>query len=89
MGYSVPSFELICNAYGIPYTKIKSIEELEQVVIAPGFSLIDLQFPEGALITPKTEMNRFIHDQFPYIQDNSISELPYAYPKRPNMVGEK
>jgi acetolactate synthase-1/2/3 large subunit len=89
MGYSVPSFELICNAYGIPYTRIKSIEELEQVVIAPGFSLIDLQFPEGALITPKTEMNRFIHDQFPYIQDNSISELPYAYPKRPNMVGEK
>jgi acetolactate synthase-1/2/3 large subunit len=89
MGYSVPSFELICNAYGIPYTKIKSIEELEQVVIAPGFSLIDLQFPEGALITPKTEMNRFIHDQFPYIQDNSISELPYAYPKRPDMVGEK
>jgi acetolactate synthase-1/2/3 large subunit len=89
MGYSVPNFELICNAYGIPYTRIKSIEELEQVVIAPGFSLIDLQFPEGALITPKTEMNRFIHDQFPYIQDNSISELPYAYPKRPDMVGEK
>jgi acetolactate synthase-1/2/3 large subunit len=88
MGYSVPSFELICNAYGIPYTRIKSIEELQKVVIAPGFSLIDLQFPEGALITPKTEMNRFIHDQFPYIQDNSISELPYAYPKRPNMVGE-
>ena len=89
IGYSVPDFELISKAYGIPYIRIKSIEELESMPIISGFSLVDLQFPEGALITPKTEMNRFIHDQFPYIDDNSIAELPYKYPKHPNMIGEK
>jgi acetolactate synthase-1/2/3 large subunit len=89
IGYSVPDFGLLCRAYGIPYTRITTIEELELMPIASGFSLVDLQFPEGALITPKTEMNRFIHDQFPYLEDNSIAELPYGYPKHPNMIGEK
>ena len=88
IGYSVPDFELICKAYGIPYTRINTIEELKIMPIASGFSFVDLQFPEGSLITPKTEMNRFIHDQFPYIRDNSIADLPYTYPKHPNMIGE-
>lgn len=88
VGYSVPDFELICKAYGIPYTRINTLEELKTMPIASGFSFVDLQFPEGSLITPKTEMNRFIHDQFPYIRDNSIANLPYTYPKHPNMIGE-
>jgi hypothetical protein len=28
-------------------------------------------------------MNRFIHDQFPYIQDDSIANLKFDYPDRP------
>jgi len=41
----------------------------------------------NSLITPKTEMDRFIHDQFPYPSDNLISSLPYNYPKNPSKLG--
>jgi acetolactate synthase-1/2/3 large subunit len=83
-GYSVPDFSKIVNAYGISYQKITSHEELEEIKLPKGAAVIDLIFPENALITPKVEMNRFIHDQFPYIEDNSISRLPFDYPERPS-----
>jgi hypothetical protein len=57
---------------------------LAELDIPEGPAIIDLQLPSGALITPKTEMNRFIHDQFPYIIDESISNLPFDYPDRPS-----
>ena len=49
--------------------------------------IIDIVLDENSLITPKTEMNRFIHDQFPYIEDSSINELPFPYPKHPSELG--
>jgi hypothetical protein len=40
----------------------------------------------GALITPKTEMDRFIHDQFPYTNSEVIKLLPYGYPEKPSQM---
>lgn len=83
-GYSQPDFEKIAAAYGFPYISIRSESELENLVIPDGYAIIDLLLPAESLITPKTEMNRFIHDQYPYIQDESISLLKNPYPKFPS-----
>ena len=83
-GYSVPDFERIAHAYNIPYISINSEKALIALEIPSGISIIDLKFPPNALITPKTEMNRFLHDQFPYVEDGSIERLPYAYPAHPS-----
>jgi acetolactate synthase-1/2/3 large subunit len=86
-GYSLPSFQNIANAYGIPYIAIENEDELLKLDIPEGACIIDLLLPSDALITPKTEMNRFIHDQYPYLEDGSIGELPYEYPALPSQLG--
>lgn len=83
-GYSQPDFARIAAAYGINYIAISSEFELKKLRIPEGTCIIDLMLPESSLITPKTEMNRFIHDQFPYINDGSIDSLPFSYPDRPS-----
>ena len=83
-GYSIPDFSKIANAYGISYQKISTQKELEEMKLPNGPAVIDLVFPENSLITPKVEMNRFIHDQFPYIEDGSIAKLPFNYPTNPS-----
>lgn len=83
-GYSVPDFGKIVEAYGIPYSRVQTIKEIEDVNFTDGPMVIDMHLPPNSLITPKTEMNRFIHDQFPYVNDGSISELPFEYPPRPS-----
>jgi acetolactate synthase-1/2/3 large subunit len=85
-GYSLPNFQKVVEAYGIPYHSISNEKEFLKFEIAEGFSVIDLRLPPNSLITPKTEMDRFIHDQFPYIQDDSISTLPYKYPEHPSQL---
>jgi len=86
-GYSQPDFKRIADAYGIPYQRITKESELGAFKFSSGVEIIDLQFPPNSLITPKAEMDRFIHDQFPYPSDNSISLLPYNYPKNPSNLG--
>jgi acetolactate synthase-1/2/3 large subunit len=86
-GYSQPDFKKIAAAYGIPYQRITKEGELDNFKFSGGVEIIDLQLPPNSLITPKTEMDRFIHDQFPYPSDNSISSLPYDYPKNPSNLG--
>jgi acetolactate synthase-1/2/3 large subunit len=86
-GYSQPDFKKIATAYGIPYQRITKEEELDNFKFSGGVEIIDLQLPPNSLITPKTEMDRFIHDQFPYPSDNSILYLPYDYPKNPSNLG--
>jgi acetolactate synthase-1/2/3 large subunit len=83
-GYTIPDFEAISKAYKIPYVGVTSQKELESLEIPIGFSMIDLHLPSKSLITPKTEMNRFIHDQYPYIEDDSIGKLPFNYPSFPS-----
>lgn len=86
-GYSVPAFEGIVKAYGFErYTNIKSLQELDNFTFIEGTEVVNLELNENSLITPKTEMDRFIHDQFPYIEDGLISRLPYNYPKQPSQL---
>lgn len=83
-GYTLPNFQDVSQAYKIPYTSIDSEEALSSLKIPQGYSIVDIHLPANSLITPKTEMDRFIHDQFPYINDGSIAELPFKYPHRPS-----
>jgi len=83
-GYSAPNFEKIAQAYNFKYNSIKSMKELNGLAFAKEKIIIDVHLPPGALITPKTEMNRFIHDQFPYKSNTVIEELPFKYPKNPS-----
>lgn len=85
-GYSSPDFKKISNAYDIPYIQIKNEQELVSLKIPNGYCIIDLHLAPDSLITPKVESNRFIHDQFPYISDKSIEQLPYDYPKYPSLL---
>ena len=80
----MPNIKDIAAAYSIPYVSISSAHDLKSLDIGNGPSIVDLLFPKDSLITPKTEMDRFVHDQFPYIEDESISLLPFIYPKRPS-----
>jgi acetolactate synthase-1/2/3 large subunit len=83
-GYSVPNFEKVAAAYEIPYRAVNTLESLRNLEAVEGYNIVDLQLPPNSLITPKTEMNRFIHDQFPYIVDESIIKLPFEYPLKPS-----
>jgi acetolactate synthase-1/2/3 large subunit len=86
-GYSIPSFSAIAKAYGISYFAASSILELERMNLDDSNpQIIDIILPEDALITPKVEMDRFIHDQFPYTANPSIATLPFAYPQRPSQL---
>lgn len=82
----MPNFEAISKAYEIPYLAVRSEEELKKIHIPSNYAIIDMQFPPNSLITPKTEMDRFIHDQYPYISDDSIAALPHNYPQRPSAL---
>ena len=86
-GYSQPDFKRVAEAYGIPYFKITKEIELDNLKFKNGPEIIDLHLPPNSLITPKTEMDRFIHDQFPYSIGNSNKSLPYNYPSNPSKLG--
>lgn len=85
-GYTLPSFEKIADAYNIPYFSVKTSLELDELLIPKSACIIDIQLPTNSLITPKTEGDNFIHNQFPYVSDNSIQKLPYNYPVRPSQL---
>ena len=85
-GYSSPNFEKIALAYNFEYSAIKNTKDLENLTFKKEKIIIDVLLPPGALITPKTEMNRFIHDQFPYESNSGIKELPFKYPKNPSDI---
>lgn len=86
-GYSTPNFEAIAKAYGISYFRIQTESEIKGFDWGAGPVIVDLILPKNSLITPKTEMDRFIHDQYPYISDDSIKNLPFEYPNRPSNLG--
>ncbi len=86
-GYSVPSFKRIADAYEINYQQCHSETDIRKLKIDhKSTQIIDLLLPPGALITPKVEMDRFIHDQFPYQGNLGIPLLPFSYPVRPSLL---
>lgn len=86
VGYSIPNFSKIADAYNFQYVVIKTIEDIANFDFTDKKIIIDMNILPGALITPKTEMNRFIHDQFPYTNNDAIKFLPYDYPKSPSQL---
>ena len=87
-GYSVPDFESVCGAFGLEYLKVTTVSEIEEVDFCSRRPFVlDVVLPSGALITPKIEMDRFLHDQFPYSAANYDLDLPFAYPDRPSQLG--
>jgi len=83
-GYSTPDFGRIADAYGLPYVQVCNLKDFEAIELPDGPLVIDVMIPQGALITPKIEMDRFLHDQFPYAEDPEGFGLPYEYPARPS-----
>ena len=86
-GYSQPDFKKVADVYGISYQKITNESDLDNLKFDSNATIIDLQLSPNALITPKTEMDRFIHDQFPYPIDDAVHLLPYDYPSNPSKLG--
>lgn len=88
-GYSAPDFEKIARAYGIEYLRVDSLDDIKEPLIATGPIILDVMLPEGALITPKVEMDRFLHDQFPYSHPADLGALmPNVYPARPSLLSD-
>lgn len=86
-GYSIPDFEKIARSYGIEYLRVDSLDDIKEPLATTGPIIVDVMLPEGALITPKVEMDRFLHDQFPYTQSVDLSALmPNDYPARPSLL---
>ena len=83
-GYSLPDFGKIAAAYGIDYKKVTKQSDLTKSMMETGPVVIDVILPPNALITPKVEMDRFIHDQFPYGSLHERPELAFMYPDRPS-----
>ena len=63
-------------------------QQIDQLQFENGPMIIDMHLPHDALISPKTEMDRFIHDQFPYLDDQLNHRLPYKYPERPSKLNQ-
>ena len=83
-GYSLPDFGKIAAAYGIDYKRVTRKSDLTKSIMDTGPVVIDVILPPNALITPKVEMDRFIHDQFPYGSLHERPELAFMYPDRPS-----
>jgi acetolactate synthase I/II/III large subunit len=83
IGYSVPSFRDISKSYGIDYVSCSTVEEIKKLELdMTRARVIELILPSDSLITPKVEMNRFIHDQFPYGDNQTFKMFPTPYPSR-------
>jgi acetolactate synthase-1/2/3 large subunit len=87
-GYSLPDFGAIAKAYGINYVVVENLHQIDHLQFDNGPMIIDMHLPHDALISPKTEMDRFIHDQFPYLDDQLSLRLPYKYPERPSKLNQ-
>ena len=85
-GYSAPDFAMIAKAYGIDYTCMASLEELEDWEFKEGPTLIDICLPDDSNIVPKAEMDRFLHDQFPYGESTRPQPIGFEYPERPSQL---
>ena len=83
-GYSVPDIGKIASAYGIPFAQVRELSDITPDLFERRLRIIEVVVPPQALITPKVEGDRFIHDQFPYVENRDQQPLPFAYPERPS-----
>ncbi len=83
-GYSLPDFGKVIAAYGLPYSRIQTKESFVKEFNREKTIVLDVILPTNALITPKVEVNRFIHDQFPYGSLETRPKTKFVYPNHPS-----
>lgn len=72
-GYSVPDFEKIVKAYNVNYKKINNLDDInDDIFNHKGHMVLDVIFHPNTLIEPKLEVNRKLHDQYPYLSEQEI-----------------
>ncbi len=77
-GYTTPDFQKIAKAYGLPYIKINSIEEISKCVNAladenPCF--IEICLTDTTYLYPKLAINKPIYDQDPALDREMFNRL--------------
>lgn len=87
-GPGVPDFARLAAAYGMKYTKVVDLKQLDSDLFAQGSRLIECVIDQRVLIEPKLEMGRPINDQFPYVTDEEFLEnnqfVEYTHRKKIN-----
>jgi acetolactate synthase-1/2/3 large subunit len=75
-GYSAPDFKKVVEAYGVKYFRVESLVDITKEIFdyqCP--AVIDIILHPNALIEPKLEMGRAIHDQYPYLPEVEIRSM--------------
>lgn len=83
-GYGAPNFGRIAAAYGLGYTKIEHLEQINPDLFRSGKPVIaEVMLSADTLIEPKLEMGRPINDQFPYLPEDEYAagNRFVAYPR--------
>jgi acetolactate synthase I/II/III large subunit len=73
IGYGAPDFGKVVQGYGLDYTRVETLEQLNEDAFASGARVLDVIFDENTLIEPKLEVGRPINDQFPYVTDEEFA----------------
>lgn len=67
-GYTVPDFQAIADAYKIPYTLIRSLDDIaENIFSIDGPQLIEVKMNEPTYVFPKLEFGKPNQDQEPLL----------------------
>ena len=74
-GYTVPNFSRIAEAYGIPYKRISSSKELDDVNLAPGLALIEIEMPEQTILQPNFGKAGSVQMQRPEMDPTLFAEI--------------
>jgi len=75
-GYSVPSFEKIASAYGLPYYRIEKENECNIDMFAEeGPGIIEIVLPQNTYVFPKLAMNKPNQDQEPSISRTIYDDI--------------
>ncbi|OFW79982.1 MAG: acetolactate synthase [Alphaproteobacteria bacterium RIFCSPLOWO2_01_FULL_40_26] len=75
-GYSAPDFKKVVEAYGVKYFRVESLADItKEIFDYQGPAVIDVILHQNTLIEPKLEMERPIHDQYPYLPEAEVHSL--------------
>ncbi len=67
-GYSVPDFEKIAGAYGLPYHLVRSCDDLDKSELRfDGPQLVEIKIEENTYVFPKLEFGKPNQDQEPLL----------------------
>ncbi|EHI98535.1 Acetolactate synthase [Clostridium sp. DL-VIII] len=77
-GYTTPDFQKIAKAYGLPYMKINSIEEISKCasgLVDENPCFIEICLTDATYLYPKLAINKPIYDQDPALDREMFNRL--------------